>query len=188
LSLSKRVVAAIVAIPVIVVGSRVPLPGVNVQRFVEYWSSNGKPPLLSLYDMVFQGGLYHGAVLALGIMPYLSARLYLWLWRKVNPAARATRMKTRVLTGALAVLQSVGLATFLQRIPGVVANPGAGFIASTVLTLTAGSLVVMWLGEQLAARDDDDDVLPLPAELGSGNFAHATEPSAVRPQPDGIQR
>jgi preprotein translocase subunit SecY len=161
----KRLFALLAAIPLIIVGSRVTLPGVNAVALKNFIGSS-RGGLLGLYELVFQGGLHRGAILGLGIMPYLTARVYMRLWRAVNPKAVTTRFKTRVLTVALSLIQSAGLATFLQRVPGAVAQPGPGFIATTMLTLTAGSLVAMWLGERLTEPSDleveDDDVSALP--------------------------
>jgi preprotein translocase subunit SecY len=146
-------------------GSRIPLSGVNVQALARYMSG-ARGGLLGLYEMVFQGGLYRGAVLGLGIMPYLTARIYMRLWRAVDPKAEPSRRATRILTIALSVIQSLGVATFLQGAPGVVAAPGPGFITKTVLTLTGGSLVAMWFGEQITERGeaDDEEEVSVPSE------------------------
>lgn len=188
-----RLIAFIAAIPLIFVGSRVTLPGVSAAQ-LQSFTGGSRGGLLGLYELVFQGGLHRGAVLGLGIMPYLSARIFLRLWRAVRPDSRATKTKTRLLTVALSVIQSVGLAVALQRMPDVVANPGPGFVATTVLTLTAGALLAMWLGEQLLATeepDDPDSIDEDPALRGritSGNFAHATETPVATPQPDRVRR
>jgi preprotein translocase subunit SecY len=192
-SYRRRLVAFITAIPLIVVGSRITLPGVSVEGLAKF-VGDSRGGLLGLYELVFQGGLHRGAVLSLGIMPYLSARVYLWLWRRVRHGPKASRTTTRALTIVLSVIQSLGIAALFQGMPGVVANPGPGFIATTVLTLTAGSLVAMWLGEQFTQSDEPDYLDPIdddPAlrgEIASGNFAHAPETSATRPQPDGVRR
>lgn len=156
MSQRRRLITALAAIPLLVVGSRIPLAGVNVQALARYMNG-ARGGLLGLYEMVFQGGLYRGAVLGLGIMPYLAARVYMRLWRAVNPKARDSKLKTRLVTVGLSLIQSLGVATFLQRVPGAVADPGPGFVTKTVLTLTAGSLVAMWFGEQLTERADADD-------------------------------
>ena len=181
------------AIAFVYVGSRLPLWGVNVQALIDFQSRNGPSSggLLGLYEFVFHGGLPHAAVLGIGIMPYLSARIFLWLWRSVKPSSTPSKAKTRVLTAALSVVQSIGFATFLQRIPGAVANPGAGFVATTVVTVTAASLLAMWFAEKLTEADDSDDVdqdLTLRREITSGNFAHAPESTAVRPESDRVPR
>jgi preprotein translocase subunit SecY len=192
MKLSRRLVAILSVIPLIVVGSRITLPGVNASALADFTRATGRGGLLGLYELVFQGGLYRGAVLGLGIMPYLTARLYLRLWRAVNPKAEASPQKARVLTFALSLIQSFGVATFLQRAPGVVAEPGAGFITKTVLTLTAGSLVAMWFGEQLTEPIEpevDDTISALPERLEAspiliGPATPASPPTHPRPSID----
>ena len=114
------------------------------------------------------GALSSGAVLALGVMPYVTARIVLRLGRTVAPAAYEpggmlsdpagiTRW-TRRITFACALVQSVGFARFVQSIPGVVTNPGLGFIAQTVVVLTTGAMGVAWLAERMTSQRDSDDV------------------------------
>jgi preprotein translocase subunit SecY len=169
------------------VGSRVSLAGIDVKRVVAF-IGDSRGGLLGLYEMVFQGGLNRGGILALGIMPYLSARVYLWLWAKVSPGSaaisfEARRRRTRLTTTALALAQSVGFATFLRSIPGAVTSP-ATFMATTMLTLTATSLVAMWFGEQLTERDEPDlpDV-PLSDLLGRPEAAPALPGPALPASP-----
>jgi preprotein translocase subunit SecY len=184
------------AIAFVYAGSHLTLWGVNAQALVDFERRSGTSSggFLGLYELVFRGGLHRAAVLGIGIMPYLSARIYMWLVRKVNPRVAASKAKTRALTCLLSLLQGYGFATFLQDTPGVVAAPGAGFIARTVLTVTAASLVAMWFAERLTSRDEDDglpaigDVSGLRAELPDGNFAHAIDPAAAQPQPDLVRK
>jgi preprotein translocase subunit SecY len=180
------------AVAYVYIGSHLPLWGVNVQALLDF--ENRGPStggLLGLYELVFQGGLHRAAILALGIMPYLTARVFLWMWRRVRPSSTTAKTTTRILTAALSVIQSIGFATFLERTPGVVANPGAGFMTTTVLTVTAAALVAMWFAEKLTESDDPDDIdddSVLRGEITSGNFAHANESRASRPRTHGIPR
>jgi preprotein translocase subunit SecY len=151
----KRLFTILAAIPLLIAGSRITLAGVNPRALLES-TAGSRGGLLGLYELVFQGGLHRGAILGLGIMPYLSARIFMRLWRAVYPEARPSKNGTRILTGVLSGIQSFGLAIALQRMPGVVADPGPGFVATTVLTLTAASLVAMWFGERLTSAEDDD--------------------------------
>jgi preprotein translocase subunit SecY len=139
-------------------GSRVKLPGVSVDHLMRF-AQGARGGLLGLYELVSSGGLHRGAIVGIGIMPYLTARIYMRLARTVSPRIAALDnedriRRTRWLTGALAVIQSLGFASFLQRVPNVVATPGLGFTATTVLTLTAASLIAMWFGEQLTESDE----------------------------------
>lgn len=192
----RRILTWAGAIAFVYVGSRLTLAGVNLAALIDYERGNGatRGGLLGLYELVFQGGLHRAAVLGLGIMPYLTARIYMWLWRVVNPPAATSRTKTRALTLALSLIQGFGFAAFLQRLPGVVGEPGGGFIVRTVLTVTAASLVAMWFGEQLTQPDEDDghprveEIPGLRGELADGNFAHATDPSAAHAESDRVRR
>ena len=150
-----------------VVGARIGLPGANTQ-VVDAYMRAGATNLVRLYDLLAGGTVSRAAILALGALPYLAAKTYIWAARSVSPAVsrltetengrRKLRAWTRVLTAGLAVIQSYGYARFLQSIPGAVAHPGAGFIGQTVLLLTGGSLVVGWLGERITSANDDDAV------------------------------
>jgi preprotein translocase subunit SecY len=168
---SRKAVVGIAGLLLIEVGGRIGLPGLNTQVLSDFLLHRGGG-VLSIYNWFVGGALARGAVLALGIMPYLSARLYVWLARSAFPtvanleADEAGRMKlrvaTRFLTAGLALVQSYGVAKFAQAIPGAVAQPGAGFIIQTMLTLTAGAIVATVLAEQvsmdLAATEDDEPV------------------------------
>jgi len=177
------------------VGSRVTLPGLNADRLMDYWrQQGGGGGLLGLWELVSSGGLHRGAVLALGVMPYLTARIYLWLARYVVSDASWTRSRkvTRYVTAALALAQSVGLAAFLRKVPGAVTSPGT-FMTTTILTLTGASLLAMWFGEKLAETDDEDEDADIPqetalrGELSGGNFANAPETPAGVPEPDRVR-
>jgi preprotein translocase subunit SecY len=160
----RKALAFIGALASIELGARIGLPGVDAIALLEYFDQAGRPFLVSAFAFIAGGGLFRAGVLALGVMPYLTARIYMRLWRVVRPtqrSAREERVRVRLLTSALALIQSLGFATFLQRVPGAVANPGVGFLTTTVLTLTAGSLLAMWFGEKLSERDDDEDEIPL---------------------------
>jgi preprotein translocase subunit SecY len=189
----RKPLAFIGAIAFIEIGARVALLGVDIVALARYLGTTHRSFLVLAYTYIAGGGLFRAGSLALGFMPYVAARIYMRLWRTVRPDASLVGERTRVrwLTGALAVVQSLGFATYLQRLPGVVPNPGAGFTAMTMLTLTAGSLIAMWFGEKLTDaddHDDGDDESALRPEITSGNFAHAPESTAARPQPDAIRR
>jgi preprotein translocase subunit SecY len=146
------------AIAFVYAGSHLTLWGVNAQALIDFERRNGTSSggFLGLYELVFRGGLHRAAVLGVGIMPYLTARVYMSLARTVSPKVVASKTKTRALTCALSLIQGYGFATFLQGTPGVVVEPGPGFIVRTVLTVTAASLMAMWFAERLTERDEDD--------------------------------
>ena len=107
-----------------------------------------------------------GTAAALGFMPYLSSRVFIWIARSVSPtldsrwsheAGRAERTRwTRGLTLGLALVQSYGFARFTETIPGAVAQPGAQYIAATMLVQTAVAMFLMWVGEQIMEPTDPE--------------------------------
>lgn len=185
---------ALGGLAVLEVGARTVLPDLNGQALSNYLHSGGGTWLLALYDRLGGGGLSRGGVLALGIMPYLSARIMMRLARVVVPAIDEmshdvegrTRLRnwTRVLTIGLSLVQSYGFARFVQSVPGV-ANPGIGFIVQTVAVLTVGAIAAMALSEQISRIDNGDDPFEPPVDgriLASGESApvHVRTGEALR--------
>ena len=139
-------------------GARIGLPGVDV-KVVEHFIKAGHGGLIALYNLLAGGGLSRAAVLAVGIVPYLTARIWLWIGRSLSAdIRRATadqRTKTAVIRGmttALAAVQSLGYVKFLMSIPNAVAEPGPLFVIRSVLLLTGSAVVVGLLAEQLISR------------------------------------
>jgi preprotein translocase subunit SecY len=145
----------------------------NIRLLGDFFHGAAAGGMLRLYDFLVAGGLSRGSVLALGVMPYISARIFVWLACTSAPAIRAMENNpagrraltrwTRGLTVGLAFAQSYGYARFLQGLPGAVSNPGAGFIMETVLVLTASSVFTMWLAERATERDDGQQPAPVQA-------------------------
>ena len=174
------------AIAYVYVGSRIRLPGISAEYLAQF-TQNARGGLLGLYELIVSGGLHRGAILGLGVMPYLTARIYMRLARTVSRRIAALDNEGRVqhtrwLTAALAVIQSIGFASFLQRIPNVVANPGMGFTITTVLTMTGASLVAMWFGEQLT-ESDEPEVAELSVPLANPSVAPALPAPATPASP-----
>jgi preprotein translocase subunit SecY len=118
---------------------------------------------LGFIDLFSGGQLRRLTIFALGIMPYITASIILQLMTVVyEPLAKLQKegelgrkkitQWTRYLTLLLSAVQSLGIAFTLQRTPGFVNNPGTGFVLMTMLTLTTGSVFIMWLGEQITER------------------------------------
>jgi preprotein translocase subunit SecY len=184
------------------VGMRVVSPSLNTQVVRDFFVAQGGV-LIKLYDWLSGGALSRGAVLALGAMPYLSARIMLRLVGRHEGAD--SRRWTHWLTFSLALIQSFGFARFIQTIPGAVAHPGVGFVAQTMGTLTTGALFIMWLSERMlepvreeqatplepSAEIQHDARLPLGVESPRHIEAHYTveerqaEPRAAERVPDG---
>jgi len=144
-------------------GGHVPTPGINRTALSSFFDSQSGS-LMGLYDMFSGGNLSNATVFALGIMPYISASIIFQLLQAVVPyfeklakEGEAGRKKitqyTRFATVGLALVQSFGMAAGLEQMSGgIVTTPGLGFKLLTMITLTAGTVFVMWLGEQITER------------------------------------
>jgi preprotein translocase subunit SecY len=150
------------------VGGHVPTPGINAQALLEYFEQ-AQRGLLGLYDLFAGGAFKRATVFALGIMPYISASIIIQLlgsivpyFQKLQKEGEQGRKKitqlTRYGTVAIAIMQGYGVSVFLERIGAsssgqlVVPVPGWGFRILTMLTLAAGTVLIMWLGELITER------------------------------------
>ena len=164
--LRKRILFTMGMLALYRLGSFVPTPGINAQAFEQFFQSLAGG-LLGLLTMFSGGSLRRLTVLALGIMPYITASIILQLLTVVFPhleklqkegelGRRKITQYTRYLTVAISAFQAFAIAVALQRATmagtPLVTNPGMSFIIETVLTLTTGAVFVMWLGEQITAR------------------------------------
>src|SRR5215475_14784485 len=158
--LRKRVLFTLAMLAVYRLGSHIPTPGVDTDKLAANFASGGS--LLNFYDLFSGGNLRKLTIFALGIMPYITSSIILQLLTVVyEPLARLQKegelgrrkitQWTRYLTFVLSALQSLGIAYTLQS-QGYVLNPGVPFILMTIITLTTGSVVIMWLGEQITER------------------------------------
>jgi preprotein translocase subunit SecY len=159
--LRKRVAFTFAMLAVYRLGAWIPTPGVDTQRLALLFNAQNSSAL-GLMDLFSGGMLRQMAIFALGIMPYITASIIFQLLAVVyEPLARIEKegelgrrkitQWTRYLTVILGVLQSIGIAAILTK-QGLVLHPGIGFSLMTVLTLTAGTTFVMWLGEQITDR------------------------------------
>ena len=164
--LRKRVLFTLAMLAVYRLGGHIPTPGINATLLAQFFQQN-QGTFLGFVDLFSGGQLRRLTVFALGIMPYITASIILQLLTVVyEPLARLQeegelgRKKitqwTRYLTLLLSALQAAGIAYALQKgtaagTPYVV-NPGVGFVLMTILTLTTGSVFIMWLGEQITDR------------------------------------
>lgn len=150
------------------IGVHVPIPGVDAAALASFFETM-QGTLFSLFDMFSGGGLSNVSVFALGVMPYISASIIMQLLQVVSPdikrmareEGQAGRRKitqyTRYLTVAITLVQGLGIAIGLENMTSptgtpVVLHPGWEFKAITMITFTAGSVLVMWLGEQITER------------------------------------
>ncbi len=144
------------------VGAHITAPGVDVIALTDFFANRGGAGLLGLYDLFVGGGLSRATVFALGIMPYISASIFMQIAAAVVPSVeklqkdeegrKKVNQWTRYLTVGLAVVQAYGFALFTQSLENAVANPGFAFTVQMVLVLTTGAVFVMWLGEQITER------------------------------------
>jgi preprotein translocase subunit SecY len=157
----SRLRFVLIAIIVYRIGAHIPVPGINPDRLAALFDQN-QGTILSLFNMFSGGALERMSILALGIMPYISASIIMQLMTIVSPTleqlkkeGEAGRRKinqyTRYATVALATVQSLGMAVGL-------ANQGVAFVADfsfyfvAVVTLVAGAVFLMWLGEQVTEK------------------------------------
>jgi preprotein translocase subunit SecY len=160
--LKDKIVFTLICLVIYRVGSHVTVPGVDVIALTDFFANQGNGGLLGLYDLFVGGGLSRATVFALGIMPYISASIFMQIAGAVVPqidkmqkeeeGQRRVNQWTRYITVGLAVVQAWGFALFTESLPGAVANPGMGFKIEMVLFLTTGAIFVMWLGEQITER------------------------------------
>ncbi len=160
--LRRRLVFLLLALVVYRVGAHIPVPGIDPAQLQQLFKSQSGG-ILNLFNMFSGGALSRFTVFALGIMPYISASIIMQLMGYVLPAfeqlkkeGEAGRRKitqyTRYGTLGLAIFQSLGIAVALEGTAGLVINPGFGFRMTAMVSLTAGTMFLMWLGEQITER------------------------------------
>ncbi|MEY3992005.1 MAG: Protein translocase subunit SecY [Pseudomonadota bacterium] len=160
--LRRRLVFLLLALVVYRVGAHIPVPGIDPDELRKLFSGQ-QGGILSLFNMFSGGALSRFTVFALGIMPYISASIVMQLLTYVLPAfeqlkkeGEAGRRKitqyTRFGALGLAIFQSLGIAVALEASAGLVISPGLGFRMTAVVSLTAGTMFLMWLGEQITER------------------------------------
>jgi len=160
--LRKRILFTLGLLAVYRLGGHIPTPGINADVLAQFFDQN-KGTFLGFIDLFSGGQLRRLTIFALGIMPYITASIILQLMTVVyEPLAKLQKegelgrkkitQWTRYLTLLLSSVQSLGIAYTLLHQPGFVNTPGYVFVPMTVLTLTTGSVFIMWLGEQITER------------------------------------
>jgi len=162
--LKSRVLFTLALLAVYRVGAHVPTPGINGEELSKFLTEKGGA-LMGFFDMFSGGALSRVTIFALGIMPYISASIILQLLTVVIPAigkmakeGEAGRKKiikyTRYGTVVISAIQSFGIAVGLEGMAqgAFIQNPGWSFRLLTMITLTAGTAFIMWLGEQITER------------------------------------
>jgi len=165
--LKRRVLFTLGLLIVYRIGSHITTPGVDAGVLTEFFERQ-RGTILGLYDLFAGGNLAKASIFALGIMPYISASIILQLFQAVIPyfeklakegeeGRKKITQYTRYGTVVLSVVQSFGISMFLESMTGpsgssAVMFPGWGFRLLTMLTLTSGTIFIMWLGEQITER------------------------------------
>jgi preprotein translocase subunit SecY len=160
--LRRRLVFLLLALVVYRVGAHIPVPGIDPTQLQQLFKGQ-QGGILSLFNMFSGGALSRFTIFALGIMPYISASIIMQLLTYVLPTfeqlkkegesgRRKITQYTRYGTLGLALFQSLGIALALESSAGLVISPGFGFRLTSVVTLTAGTMFLMWLGEQITER------------------------------------
>ena len=170
--LHKRLLFTIGALIVYRLGTYIPLPGIDPVQYAHFFQSqeNG---MLGMFNMFSGGSVQRMAIFALNIMPYISASIIIQLmgsiyspWEKLKKEGGEAGRKqlnqyTRYLTVVLALAQASAIASSMQA-NHMAVNPGILFLLSATVTLTGGTLFLMWLGEQITSRG-----------VGNGSFLRA---------------
>jgi preprotein translocase subunit SecY len=160
--LKKRIWFTLGALLVYRLGTYVPLPGIDPAAWEQIFRQQAGG-ILGMFNMFAGGGIQRMAIFALNIMPYISASIILQLLTTVSPTLEQLKKEgeqgrktinqyTRYLTVVLSAFQAYGIAIGLEGAGNVIADPGWFFRFSTVITLTGGTVFLMWLGEQITSR------------------------------------
>ena len=161
-ALKKRIWFTLGALLVYRLGTYIPLPGINPEALASAFN-NQQSGILGLFNMFSGGAVGRMAIFALGIMPYISASIIIQLMTSIVPSLEALKKEgeagrkvinqyTRYGTVLLAVVQAYGIAVGLESGSNIVVDPGMFFRIATVITLTGGTMFLMWIGEQITSR------------------------------------
>lgn len=166
--LKRRILFTLAIFVIYRIGGHIPIPGINSDALGEFFEE-AQRTLFGLYDMFVGGAFRRATIFGLGIMPYISASIIIQLLGAVVPYFQRLQKEgeegrkkitqyTRYGTVLISALQAYGVSVFLESIPPtrsgliVVPNPGPGFRLLTMITLSAGTVFIMWLGEQINER------------------------------------
>jgi len=160
--LRQRLLFVLVALIVYRIGTFIPVPGVNPQALLNFMNSQ-QGTIIDVFNLFTGGALQRFSLFALGVMPYISASIIMQLMSSAVPQLQQLKKEgstgrqkitqyTRIFTVFLAAFQAGSVAIALQSQAAVVFAPGFGFLFTAVVTLTAGTVFLMWLGEQITER------------------------------------
>jgi len=159
--LKKKILYTALILIIYRLGSFVPVPGINASALKEFLDRAGSDGnMFSMFDLFVGGNLQRASIFALGIMPYITTSIVIQLLGSVIPFFEKLRKEgaegqkkiqqyTRYGTVGIAAFNSIGIALFLQNLPGAVPDQGIMFLFVTVLSMVTGTMIIMWLGEQI---------------------------------------
>ncbi len=160
--LRQRLLFVFAALIIYRIGTFIPVPGVNPQALLQFMNSQ-QGTIVDVFNLFTGGALERFSLFALGVMPYISASIIMQLMSSAVPQLQQLKKEgssgrqkitqyTRNFTVILAGIQAGGVAFALQGQSSVVLAPGFGFIFTAIVSLTAGTIFLMWLGEQITER------------------------------------
>ena len=166
--LKKRILFTLGVMVLYRIGCHIPMPGINATALTE-WFAQSRNTLFGLYDVFAGGAFSKAAIFGLGIMPYISASIMIQLMGAVVPYLQRLQKEgeegrkkinqlTRYFTVLIASMQAIGASLLLTSLTApqsglpVVPNPGMGFRLMVMITLCAGTILIMWMGEQITER------------------------------------
>jgi len=160
--LRQRLLFVFVALIIYRIGTFIPVPGVNPQALLQFMNSQ-QGTIVDVFNLFTGGALERFSLFALGVMPYISASIIMQLMSSAIPQLSQLKKEgssgrqkitqyTRNFTVILAAVQAGGVAFALQGQATVVLQPGFGFLFTAMVTLSAGTIFLMWLGEQITER------------------------------------
>ena len=160
--LRQRLLFVFVALIIYRIGTFIPVPGVNPQALLQFMNSQ-QGTIVDVFNLFTGGALERFSLFALGVMPYISASIIMQLMSSAVPQLQQLKKEgssgrqkitqyTRNFTVILAAVQAGGVAFALQGQSSVVLAPGFGFLFTAIVSLTAGTIFLMWLGEQITER------------------------------------
>jgi len=160
--LRQRLLFVFVALIIYRIGTFIPVPGVNPQALLQFMNSQ-QGTIVDVFNLFTGGALERFSLFALGVMPYISASIIMQLMSSAVPQLQQLKKEgssgrqkitqyTRNFTVLLAGIQAGGVAFALQGQTAVVLQPGFGFLFTAIVSLTAGTIFLMWLGEQITER------------------------------------
>lgn len=160
--LKRRLIFVVGALIIFRIGSFVPIPGVDLTVLSKILEQQ-QGTIIEMLNMFSGGSLSRASIFSLGIMPYISASIIIQLLTTVHPALieikkegemgrRTINRYIRYSTLLLGIFQSVGIVTTLPKVPGLVINPGFVFYGIAVVSLVAGTVFLMWLGDQITNK------------------------------------